>query len=172
MFYRKIPALIKQLIKQLIDYLWPWIPCQACDLGQPTTDVVLTVTKKYIIVQYNHKTLLLSFMKRKQTITRTLTKSERAPPRVCHYNSYFFGDDLKLWPPDLKVQRYISLSILHLCLKYESCTLKTTQVIVSAKSVDKVLLWPWPLDLKMYKYISLTILHLCMKYESCTLKTT
>ena len=29
-------------------------------------------------------------------ITRTLTKSERVPPSVCHYDSYFFGDDLKL----------------------------------------------------------------------------
>ena len=28
--------------------------------------------------------------------TRTLTKSERGPPRVYHYDTYFLGDDLDL----------------------------------------------------------------------------
>ena len=39
---------------------------------------------------------------------------------------------LWLWPFDLimKIYRYLPLSILHLCMKYESCTLKTTQVTV------------------------------------------
>ena len=44
-------------------------------------------------------------------ITRTLKKSERALPRVYHYDSYFIRDDL--WPPGLKMLRYISLTILH-----------------------------------------------------------
>ena len=35
------------------------------------------------------------------------------------------------WPFDPKMYRYLPLTILHLCMKYESCTLKTTQVIVS-----------------------------------------
>ena len=34
--------------------------------------------------------------------TRTL-KSERALPRVCHYDSYFSGYDIELWPPNLKM---------------------------------------------------------------------
>ena len=36
-----------------------------------------------------------------------------------------------LEPFDPKMYRYLPLTILHLCMKYESCTLKTTQVIVS-----------------------------------------
>ena len=35
------------------------------------------------------------------------------------------------WPLDPKKIEYLPLTILHLCMKYESCTLKTTQVIVS-----------------------------------------
>ena len=35
------------------------------------------------------------------------------------------------WPLNPKMYRYLSLNILHLCKNYESCTLKTTQVIVS-----------------------------------------
>ena len=35
------------------------------------------------------------------------------------------------WPLDPKMYRYLPLTILHLCIKYESCTLKTNQVIVS-----------------------------------------
>ena len=40
---------------------------------------------------------------------------------------------LSLWPwhLDPKMYRYLPLTILHLCMKYESCMLKTTQVIVS-----------------------------------------
>ena len=39
--------------------------------------------------------------------------------------------DLDLWPFEPKMYRYLSLTILHLCMKYESFTLKTIQVIVS-----------------------------------------
>ena len=38
-----------------------------------------------------------------------------------------------MWPSplDIKLCRYFPLAILHLCMKYDSCTLNTTQVIVS-----------------------------------------
>ena len=36
-----------------------------------------------------------------------------------------------VWPFDPKIYRYLSLATLHLCMKYESCTLKTSQVITS-----------------------------------------
>ena len=42
-----------------------------------------------------------------------------------------FSYDLDLWPFYPKMYRYLPLSILHLCMKYESCMLITTQVIVS-----------------------------------------
>ena len=35
------------------------------------------------------------------------------------------------WPLDPKMYRYLPLAIPHPCMKYESCTLKTTQIIVS-----------------------------------------
>ena len=38
---------------------------------------------------------------------------------------------LDLWPFDPKMYKYLPLTILHPCMKYERCTLKTTQVIVS-----------------------------------------
>ena len=77
------------------------------------------------------------------------------------------------WPLDFKMYRYLPLAILHLCMKYESCTLKTnyrgkTKVLTSFSCDLDV----WPFDLKMYRHLPLTILHLCMKYENCTLKTT
>ena len=42
-----------------------------------------------------------------------------------------FRCDLDLWPFDIKMYRYRPLTILHLCMKYESYTLKTTEVIMS-----------------------------------------
>ena len=40
--------------------------------------------------------------------------------------------DLDLWPFDAEMYRYLPLTILHLCMKYGSCTLKKkTQVIAS-----------------------------------------
>ena len=42
-----------------------------------------------------------------------------------------FRSDLDLWPFEPKIYRYLPLAILHLCMKYESYTLKTTEVIVS-----------------------------------------
>ena len=35
------------------------------------------------------------------------------------------------WPIDPKIYRHLPLTILHLCMKYESCTLKITRVIMS-----------------------------------------
>ena len=40
------------------------------------------------------------------------------------------------WPFDPKMYIYLPLTILHLCMKYESCMLKTTQVIVSEVLTD------------------------------------
>ena len=74
-------------------------------------------------------------------------------------------DKIPLWssPLDTKTYKYhLPLTILHLCMKYESYTLKTTQVIIDL----------WPFDPKMYRYLPLATLHLCMKYESFTLKST
>ena len=41
---------------------------------------------------------------------------------------------------------YVPLTILHLCLKYESCMLKPSSYRVRTKllSVDNAQLWPWP----------------------------
>ena len=39
-------------------------------------------------------------------------------------------DQLWPWPLDPKMYRYLPLTILRLCMKYESCTLKSTQVIM------------------------------------------
>ena len=46
-------------------------------------------------------------------------------------NQSFNQVQLWPWPLDSKMHSYISLTILDLCMKYESCTLKTTQVTVS-----------------------------------------
>ena len=48
------------------------------------------------------------------------------------------------WPFDSKMYRYLPLTILHLFMKYESCTLKTSRYRVNQKD-DEVQLWPWPL---------------------------
>ena len=42
-----------------------------------------------------------------------------------------FRFDLELWPFEPKMYRYLPLTILHLGMKYGSCTVKTSQVIVS-----------------------------------------
>ena len=57
-------------------------------------------------------------------LTGTLAKSERAPPRVCHYDSYFLGDDIDLRTPDAILYSYLPLTMQHLCIKYESCMSK------------------------------------------------
>ena len=61
---------------------------------------------------------------------------------LCQNQSF---DQVQLWPwPfDLKIHKYLPITILHLCTIYESCTLKTTQVIVSDPKFWR--LWPWPL---------------------------
>ena len=56
-----------------------------------------------------------------------MTKSERAPPRVCHYDSYFLGDDIHLRTPEsMLYTSNLSLTMQHLCIKYESCISKHT----------------------------------------------
>ena len=57
-------------------------------------------------------------------------------------------------------------------MKYERCTLKTTQVIVSEPKCWQSSLVTLTFDPKMYRYLPLTILHLFIKYERCALNTT
>ena len=82
-------------------------------------------------------------------------------------------DQVQLWALafDPKRYRYLTVTILHLCMKYESCTLRTTQVIVSEPKCWQTSVVTLTFDLKMYRCLPLTILHLCMKYGMCTLKT-
>ena len=75
------------------------------------------------------------------------------------------------WPLDPKMYRHLPFAILYLCMTYESCTLKTTQVIESEPKCWQSSVVTLTFDPKMYRYLPLTILHLCMKYESCMLKT-
>ena len=75
-------------------------------------------------------------------------------------------DKVQLWPWPLtfwhqNIYRYLSLTILHLCMKYDSCTLKLPTLLCQNQSVDKVQLWPWPFDPKTHRYLPLNILHLC-----------
>ena len=80
---------------------------------------------------------------------------------------------LDLWPLDPKIYKYLPFAILHLCMKYESCTLKITQVIMSETMCWQSSTMILTFDLFiLYRYLPLTILHLCIKFESCTLKTT
>ena len=64
----------------------------------------------------------------------------------------------------------LQYNILYLCIKYESCILKTKSLSCQNKIVDKVQLWIdlWPFDPKMDRYLLLTILHLCIEYERLT----
>ena len=59
------------------------------------------------------------------------------------------------------------------CMKRESCKLKTTQVFVSEPKCwqSSVVTLTYDLLIAKYRYLPLTVLHLCTKYESCTLKT-
>ena len=70
----------------------------------------------YLATMYEIWKLYVENYSNYRAITKVLTK---------------FRCDLILWPFDPKMYRYLPLAILHLCMKYESCTLKTTQVIVS-----------------------------------------
>ena len=72
----------------------------------------------------------------------------------------------------LKMYRNIYLTILHLYMKYETCTLKTIPVIASEPKCWQNSVVTLTFDPKMYGYLPLTILHLGMKYENYTLKTT
>ena len=119
---------------------------------------------------FGHNIFIFPFYK-KVKLTRTLTKSERAPLRVCHYDRCFSGDDLKLFPLTPKcIDIFLSPSCINVW-NMKAAHWKLVQLSCQNQSVDKVQLWPWPFDPKMYRYRPNTILHLCMKYESCTLKT-
>ena len=50
---------------------------------------------------------------------------------VCPKMLTMFSCDLDLWPFDPKMYTYRPPAIVHLCMRYEICMLKTTQLIVS-----------------------------------------
>ena len=70
-----------------------------------------------------------------------------------------------LWPFDPKLFRYLPLTILHLCTKYESFSLKTSQVILSEPKC-------WQNSVVTFDILTpkclgtMSILHPCMKYET------
>ena len=77
---------------------------------------------------------------------------------------------------DPKMHKYLPLTILHLCMKYKSCMLKSAQAInirtkVLIKFSNCCDLDLWQFDPKIYRFLSLSILHLWMTYESCLLRT-
>ena len=80
---------------------------------------------------------------------------------------------LDLWPFDPKMYKHLPLTILHPCMKYESCTLKITKVIVSEakcwQSSVVTLTFDF-FDPKIYRCLSFPILYLCMKYKVCGLR--
>ena len=78
------------------------------------------------------------------------------------------------WPLDSKMYRYFCLAILHLWMKYDSCTLKTTQVIVSEpkcwqSSFVTLTFWP-PKCIGIF--LSPSCIFVWNKNVHCTLKTT
>ena len=78
-------------------------------------------------------------------------------------------DKIPWWPWSFgpKMYRYLPLTILHLCMKYEAVHWKLLKLSCQNQSVDKVQLWPGPFDLFSFHC------HASMcKYENCTLKTT
>ena len=88
-----------------------------------------------------------------------------------------FRYDLDLWPFDSKMYRHRPLAILHFCIKYESCTLKTTQVIVSEQKCLQSCVVTLTFDLLIPKCIGIFLSPSCIyvwkyDYESCSLKTT
>ena len=68
------------------------------------------------IVVWNVKCLRWKLLELNRVRTKVLTKLS------CY---------LEIWPLNPKMYRYLPLTILHRCMKYESCALKTSQVIVS-----------------------------------------
>ena len=73
------------------------------------------------------------------------------------------------WPFDPKMYRFLSLIILHLCLKYESCMLKTTQVIVSEPKCWQSSVVTLIFDLLALKCIGIFLSSSCIYV--CNMKT-
>ena len=73
-----------------------------------------------------------------------------------------FRCDLNLWPFDPKMYRYLCHAILHLCKKYESCTLKTSQVILSKPKCWQSSVVTLTFDLLIPKYIGIFLLPSCI----------
>ena len=87
-----------------------------------------------------------------------------------------FCCDLDRWLFDPKMYRYHHpFAILHICMKYESCTLKTTQVIVSEPKCWQSFVVTFTFDLLTPKCIGIFLLPSCIyvwNMEAMTLKTT
>ena len=66
------------------------------------------------------------------------------------------------WPFDPKMYRYLPLTILHLCMKYESCKLKTSQVIVSEPKCWQSSIVTSTFDLLTPKCIGIFLLRSCI----------
>ena len=80
--------------------------------------------------------------------SRTLTKSEKAPLRVCHYDSYVFGDDLNLWPLTSKCKgTFLSSSCIYVW-NMKAVRWKLVKLSCQNQSVHKVPLWAWLLTPK------------------------
>ena len=73
-----------------------------------------------------------------------------------------FSCDLDLWPFDHKMYRYLPLTILHLCVTYERCTLKTNQVIVSEPKWWQILVVTLTFDLLTQKCIGIFVSPSCI----------
>ena len=75
-----------------------------------------------------------------------------------------FSCDLDLWPFDHKMYRYLPLTILHLCVTYESCTLKIYQDIVSEPKCWQILVVTLTFDLLTQIVIGIFVSPSCI-YE-------
>ena len=83
-----------------------------------------------------------------RTWTRTLTKSERAPPRVCHYDSYFLVMTLNFDPLTSTCKgTFLSPSCIYVW-NMKAVRWKLLKLSCQNQSVNKVQLWPWTLDSK------------------------
>ena len=81
--------------------------------------------------------------------------------RTCVFTKFRCDLDLRLFDP--KMYRYLLLTIPHLCIKkYESCTLKTTQFIMSEPKCWQSSVVILTSDLLIPKWIGIFLLSSCI----------
>ena len=95
-------------------HLWPWPLTPKC-IGIFLSPSCIYVSTHHPTSMYEIWRMYVENYSSYRVRTKVLTK---------------FHCDIDLWPFDPKMYRYLPLTILHLCMKYERCTLKTTQIIV------------------------------------------